>query len=123
MLVAAAFAPAKKEIIRTIEIEAPAKDVYLQVANFKKWEKWDPWMAKDTTQQRNYKGAFGSEDHSYSWVSDNKDVGTGHIEAAGSSPYSKFSYRLFFDENGTCRWLFFYSGRRDNYHSVLGNDI
>ena len=98
MLVAAAFAPAKKEIIRTIEIEAPAKDVYLQVANFKKWEKWDPWMAKDTTQQRNYKGAFGSEDHSYSWVSDNKDVGTGHIEAAGSTPYSKFSYRLFFDE-------------------------
>ena len=36
MLVAAAFAPAKKEIIRTLEIEAPAKDVYLQVANFKK---------------------------------------------------------------------------------------
>jgi effector-binding domain-containing protein len=80
-LLAALFAPSSQTVTRSIKIEAPQKVVFSQIANFKKWPKWDSWYAKDTNQIRTYDGTVGEKEYGYSWSSKNKDIGKGKTEA------------------------------------------
>jgi hypothetical protein len=49
-----AFLPAKYEVERSVNINAPKEIVFEQVVDFKNWEQWSPWLAMDSTMTFNY---------------------------------------------------------------------
>ena len=78
-LIAALFAPSEKSVERSITIDAPAEKIFPAIANFESWQNWDPWFQRDTTQERTYNGSLGEEGYSYTWKSDNDQVGKGKM--------------------------------------------
>jgi len=98
VLLAALFAPSNKTVSRTIDISAPQKKVFSQVANFENWKKWDAWFAKDTSQVRTYYGTVNDKKQGYTWSSENSDVGEGRMEMNEIRGLEELNYTFYFEE-------------------------
>jgi effector-binding domain-containing protein len=79
ILLASLFAPGTKVISRTIRIDAPRKVVFAQLADLKKWPKWDAWYAKDLNQVRTFSGGLGDKIQGFSWSSKQEGLGNGSL--------------------------------------------
>lgn len=99
-LLAAAFAPAEKEIQRSITIDSPSNQVYGQIVEFRNWKNWDAWHNRDTTQERTYTGKPGEKEQSYTWESENENVGNGRMKMLASKENERLNYRFYFDNGG-----------------------
>lgn len=100
LALAALFAPSEKTVERSITIDAPASAVYPMVANFSNWQQWDPWFARDSTQERTYDGEPGEETYGYSWKSENPQVGNGSMYVTGMEENKNAKYVIKVGEGG-----------------------
>lgn len=57
-------------------INAPVEVVFPQVAIYKNWEAWSPWLLKDPTIKTTYAGPEGQVGASQSWTSKQSGTGT-----------------------------------------------
>lgn len=73
------------DVKRTKVINAPAEIVYTKVNDFKTWPEWSPWLGKDTFTELTYGKISSGKGASYSWKSDNKEVGEGSMETLAST--------------------------------------
>lgn len=91
--------PSTYRVERATTIEAPASQVFAQVNDFRNWEPWSPWAAKDPTIESTYRGAMTGEGAVASWTSEHSGNGTQTI--VRSIPNERIVTRLDFGEMGT----------------------
>lgn len=72
------FLPSTFDVSRTININGPKRAVFSQVNDFKNWEAWSPWKAKDSTMTFKYADQTAGKGASYSWTSD--ESGNGNMQ-------------------------------------------
>jgi hypothetical protein len=78
-LVISFFLPSKVNVERSRVINAKPDAVYAQIANLKSWDNWMPWNQLDPNMQKTYGEKTEGQGASYSWVSENQNVGKGSI--------------------------------------------
>ncbi len=69
--------PKKWEASVTKTISGSPNMVYYQIADFKNWAKWSPWMRDDTSIKLTYGAASSGVGGSYTWTS--KKSGNGSM--------------------------------------------
>jgi effector-binding domain-containing protein/ribosome-associated toxin RatA of RatAB toxin-antitoxin module len=95
------FLPATVHVERARLIKAPPATVFSLVNNLRTYDDWMPWNRKDPHMQQ----TFGAKDTglgaSYSWTSDDKEVGNGTLTITQSIPDTKVATALDFGDMGT----------------------
>lgn len=102
------FLPSKVHVERSRVIEAPVDVIFNQVNNLKKWRNWSPWLSIDPNMKINYKGPESGKGASYSWVSDDKQVGNGRLSILKSVPHDTIIIEMDFMENGKSKGSYFF---------------
>jgi hypothetical protein len=82
-------------IERSAIINAPAKDIYAQIVDFRRWRSWSPWDERDPDMARTYSGADSGPGAVYSW-SGNRKAGEGRMEIIGATEPSDVTIALSF---------------------------
>jgi uncharacterized protein YndB with AHSA1/START domain len=90
------FLPSKFEVIRSIEINAPADKVYDLIVDTREWKKWSVWNRRDPNMRIVYSGPPFGMGAKWSWES--KTEGKGSMEFTRVEPNRRVEYRLAFPE-------------------------
>ncbi|MEM8876541.1 MAG: SRPBCC family protein [Pseudomonadota bacterium] len=93
--------PREVNVARSIDIDAPAKAVFVSLNSPKATTVWSPWMAKDPQQTVTFDGPESGVGAKMAWQSDNPSVGTGSSEITESTPFERIGVALDFGEMGT----------------------
>ncbi len=64
---------------RSTVVDAPAREVFAQVADFHRWQAWSPWEDIDPDMKRSYSGAGAGTGAVYEW-SGNRKAGAGRMQ-------------------------------------------
>ena len=80
---------------RSSIINAPAKDIYAQIIDFRKWRTWSPWDERDPDMTRTYSGPDSGPGAVYQW-SGNRKAGKGRMEITGTTEPSEVTIALDF---------------------------
>jgi uncharacterized protein YndB with AHSA1/START domain len=97
VLVAIAFAlPRKYEVVRSIDITAPAEKVFEQINDPRNWAKWTVWNQRDPAMKMDYSGAPSGTGAKWVWQS--KSEGKGEMEFTGSEAPKLLAYKLYFPD-------------------------
>ncbi len=67
--------PDKVHVEREAVIDAPQEEVFALISDFKSWNSWSPWAAKDPDTKYTYSGS--GVGHKMVWESDDPNVGNG----------------------------------------------
>jgi hypothetical protein len=92
LAVVVAMQPAGFKITRTMEMRAPASEIFPHINDMREWLAWSPWEKLDPTMKREYDGAAGVG-QVYSWEG-NKNVGAGRCTIVDSRPDELVRMRL-----------------------------
>ena len=102
IFVAGAFLlPRTVEVARTIEIDAPAADVFPHVNSLKAGEAWSPWLSRDPEVQLAYSGPEAGVGAKLDWTSDHPQVGNGTSLITASEADKLVENELDFGDMGT----------------------
>ena len=82
------------DVKRTAVIKAPLQVVFNNVNDYKNWPSWNPWLEQDTLAKINYSEITFGKDASYSWKSDDKDVGEGSMTTIDSKPFETINQHM-----------------------------
>ena len=82
-------------VTRSIDVNAPADQIYPHLVDFHKWESWSPWEELDPNMDKEYSGSDQGVGAIYSW-SGNKKAGVGRMEITEASQPSKVEVALDF---------------------------
>ncbi|MCD6039159.1 MAG: Vegetative cell wall protein gp1 precursor [Gammaproteobacteria bacterium] len=83
-------------VSRSIFIYAHPQQIYPFISNFKEWEKWSPWNAKqDATLQYTYQNTKIGKGTKQTWKSEK--MGKGWMEFTSMSPQTGVAYDLYID--------------------------
>jgi len=86
----------KYDVQRSKIIKAPIEVVYNEVNDYKTWSSWSPWLWKDPTTELTYGESTSGKGASYSWNSNNKDVGAGSMETLESITNKSIDQKILF---------------------------
>ena len=97
-------------VSRTKVINAPIEVIYEEVNNFKTWPEWSPWLEKDSLTVLTYGEKSAGTGASYSWKSENKEVGQGSMETLKEvkpdSILQKIKFISPFESESDIYWAF-----------------
>ena len=79
---------------RSIEIEASAEKVFIQLNSFKNFNEWSPWAELDPNTEYTYEGPEEGVGAIMYWKSDDPNVGNGMQEILESVPSSKITNKM-----------------------------
>jgi effector-binding domain-containing protein len=68
-------------VVRTTTIIAPQNVVFDQIARFKNWPNWSPWVEVEPSVQLTYEGIDGQVGSNYAWQGD--ETGSGKMTNTG----------------------------------------
>lgn len=101
LLVAVAFAlPQQITVARSQVINAPESDVFPYVNDFRKFNEWSPWAAKDPETKYVFSDPAFGEGATMEWSSSHSEVGSGKQEILESQKNSYVKVGLDFGEMG-----------------------
>ncbi len=80
---------------RSAIINAPAKDIYAQIIDFRNWRAWSPWDKLDPDMTRTYSGADSGPGAVYDW-SGNRKAGEGRMKITDATEPSDVTITLNF---------------------------
>jgi len=101
-LVAIAYLlPREVAVARSIEINAPAADIFPHVNSLKATEAWSPWLDRDPNVELAYGDIEAGAGASMSWASDHPQVGNGSQEITESVENTRVVTALDFGSQGT----------------------
>ena len=95
VLAYAATKPDTFRVQRTTTIQAPPERVFPLLEDFRTWGTWSPYEGKDPAMKRTYSGSAKGKGAVYAWEGD-KNVGTGSMEIADTTPPSRVTLKLDF---------------------------
>jgi effector-binding domain-containing protein/uncharacterized protein YndB with AHSA1/START domain len=106
VLVIAAFLPSKRHIEASLTINTPAKPIYEQVIDLKKWDKWSPFQEADTAMEVNYDGPPKGVGAIMSWKS--KKQGNGEMTIVDAIKNKSIRTKIDFEGQGSSfsDWMF-----------------
>jgi len=107
-IIIAFFLPRQAHVKRSLTMDAPAKVVFNQVNNLHTWDKWAVWNQMDPNMEITYHHTGIGENASYSWHSDNSNVGSGEMKITASVPYDSIATAMDFMEHGTATGYFLF---------------
>jgi len=90
-IIVAAFAafvavqPDELNIERTTTIAAPARAVFDQVNDLRKWDNWSPWAKLDPAAKVSFEGAQAGQGAVFKWAGNDK-IGEGMMTVTESRP-------------------------------------
>lgn len=87
--------PDRAHVERSVQVQAPACDVFALVNGFRQFDRWSPWAGKDPQMKVNMSGPPLGVGARYEW-SGNQAVGSGSQEIVASTPCSEVRTRLMF---------------------------
>ena len=112
------FLPSEVHVERSTEIGAPAKVVFAQINDLKKWEQWGPWYEKDPNIKGEYSGPEAGVGATYSWESDHKEVGEGSVTITESVEGQSIKTSLDFMKEGKATGDFIFEAVEENVTKV-----
>ena len=93
--------PRDIKVARSIEINAPASEVFAQVNGLKAGADWSPWLKRDPDVQLTYSGPDTGVGSKLEWTSEHPQVGSGKQEIVESIENEKVLTALDFGDMGT----------------------
>lgn len=117
------FLPANTHVERSIKINANDETVFRLINNFREFNRWSPWAAKDKNTQYTFEGPVSGEGAAMSWVSEHPQVGNGSQKIEISSPYSHIVTSLNFGSMGGAKASFKLDEEDGNTTVVWGFDV
>jgi carbon monoxide dehydrogenase subunit G len=93
VLAYAATKPDLFRVQRSASIKAPPEKIFPLINDFRSWSSWSPYEHKDPAMKKTFSGAALGKGAVYEWEGD-KNVGSGRIEIADTSPPNKVSIKL-----------------------------
>lgn len=101
LLVIVAFAlPQQITVARSTVINAPESDVFPYINNFRRFNEWSPWAARDPETKYVFSGPEEGKGARMEWSSDNPEVGSGFQEITESQPGALVRVSLEFADLG-----------------------
>lgn len=91
----AATKPDTFVVERSATLQAPAEEIYAQLADFHNWEAWSPWEKLDPAMKRTYSGAEREKGAIYAWEG-NEKAGKGRMEITDVAAPTKVVIQLNF---------------------------
>jgi len=92
--------PRKIIVERSGIINANPEQVFEQINTMQNWKNWSPWHQIDSNTVYAFNQIPASEGASYSWVSENKDVGKGSLTILKSIKNDSIAAELSFESQG-----------------------
>ncbi|MFN0048944.1 MAG: SRPBCC family protein [Cytophagales bacterium] len=89
-----ALLPDKYMVERSIEIDKPVDLVFLAVADFNSYKKWNPWTQMEPTSKQTIEGEAATVGSKWSW--DGKKVGKGSLTILALEPGKSIKSSLVF---------------------------
>lgn len=86
----------KFDMNRSKVINAPTAVVFDKVNDYKSWTEWSPWFEFDPNVKMTYGDITSGQGASYSWDSENKDVGAGSMETAEAVANESINQKIAF---------------------------
>lgn len=93
--------PREVEVARSIEIEAPAAEIYPHIADLKKNIAWSPWQQYDPNVKNSFSGSEMGAGAVMEWASENRQVGSGRMEITDARENEHLTVALDFGDMGT----------------------
>lgn len=91
------FMPGTTHVERSIDINAPAANVFQQITEFKNWVNWSPWYKMDPNMSIKYSEPSSGIGASYTWASEKKELGKGKITLLDEKANEKVHLKLAYD--------------------------
>ena len=91
----AATKPDTLRVERAISVKAPPEKIFPLIEDFHRWGSWSPYEKKDPAMKRTHSGAPSGKGAVYEWDG-NRNVGSGRMEIADTTPASKVTIKLDF---------------------------
>jgi len=95
-LIVGLFLPSEYKVSRSIEVNAPAEEVYEQVVDLKKWRAWGVWFKRDPNMQVEYAGPERAIGMKSVWTSETQ--GNGQMEITQLKFNKEVVYDLYFPD-------------------------
>lgn len=102
-VIACLAGPSEMKVTRSIAINAPASEVFVQVGDFSNWSKWSMWSQRDKNMQSTFEGEPMMEHHKWTWKS-TEGNGSQTITSVvlNSEIKSELLFEGFQDPNKSC---------------------
>ena len=101
LLVVVAFSlPQQITVARSMVINAPEADVFAYLNNYRRFNEWSPWAARDPEAKYVFSGPEEGKGARMEWSSDNPEVGSGAQEIVESQPGALVRVSLDFGDMG-----------------------
>ena len=122
IIVIGALLPDRVHVERSVLIDAPQGKVFTLINDFREFNKWSPWFARDRTMDIVFTGPETGVGSKMSWRSDHPEVGSGSQEIIASEPESLVRTHLDFGRQGTATAEFRLAPQGDATHVTWGFD-
>lgn len=93
-LIACLAGPSEMKVTRSITINAPSNEVFVQVGDFSNWSKWSMWSQRDKNMQSTFSGEPMMAHHKWTWKS---TEGNGSLEIISSTLNKEINSELLFE--------------------------
>ena len=93
--------PDKAHVERSIKIQVPPATVYPLLTDFREFNRWSPWSARDPATRYEFAGPPSGRGARMSWQSDHPEVGSGSQEIVAAEPDRLVKTLLDFGAQGT----------------------
>ena len=96
LLIIGLFLPSEYRVARTIDIDAPASDVYEHVVDLKRWQAWGVWFKRDPEMKVVYSGPEKAIGMKSAWESESQ--GNGEMQITKLQHNKEVVYDLYFPD-------------------------
>ncbi|MEX0287375.1 MAG: SRPBCC family protein [Paracoccaceae bacterium] len=93
--------PRNVEVARSVEIDAPAEQVFPHVNSLKATQAWSPWLERDPDVKLTFEGPDTGVGSKMAWTSEEPTVGAGTQEITESVENKSVKTALDFGDMGT----------------------
>jgi uncharacterized protein YndB with AHSA1/START domain len=100
LLVISFFLPSHVHVERSRVVKAKPEAVFAQINDLHNWNNWMPWNRMDPNMKITYADVTSGPGASYSWQSENENVGNGKLTITKSDPNRLVETEMDFMEHG-----------------------
>jgi hypothetical protein len=86
----AAVQPDEFRVSRSLVIDAPAKDLFAQIVDLEKSQKWSPWVEMDPEAKYEFEGPTVGEGATIHWDGEKNGKGSMTLTESRASEFAKF---------------------------------
>lgn len=114
--------PRDIHVERRLLINGSQRTIFSQVNTLRNWAKWSPWLITDTNTKVHFSGPESGVGASFTWMSNDKNVGNGSISIVSSVYPDSLEVVYDFAEKGRSIGKFFFIKENLNTNVIVSLD-